>query len=232
LSEDLARGFRVGVGDNLTVSVLGRPVTARIANLRRVDWSTLELNFALVLSPGSLAGAPVTWLASVHLPAEDESAVLTAVTQTLPNASAVPVRDVLTAAGDVVRRIGAVFRAMAGVTLLTGVLVLAGALSAEQHRRIGDAVVYKVCGATRWNVLAVFGTEFLVVGAAAGGISCITGAAAAWGIVTGLLDLRFSLDPAALLGTVGLGVATTAGLGLLGTARALRHNVARTLREA
>ncbi|MDF1555806.1 MAG: FtsX-like permease family protein [Deferrisomatales bacterium] len=231
LTEDLARGFRVEVGDTLTLNVLGREITGEIVNLRRVDWSTLELNFAIVFSPGVLEAAPLTWMAAVHLPETAEAAVLRRVTEELPNVSAVQVREVLVGVVEVVRRIGAVFRAMAGVTLLTGVLVLAGALSAEQHRRIGEAVVYKVCGATRGDVLAVFGAEFLLVGAAAAAISCATGTAAAWGIVSGLMNLRFTFDPAVLLATVALGVGATAALGLLGTARALRQNVVRHLRE-
>src|SRR5665213_2019639 len=53
LDANLARGMNLKVGDTLTVNVLGREVTAAIANLREIDWSSLGINFALVLSPGT-----------------------------------------------------------------------------------------------------------------------------------------------------------------------------------
>ena len=57
---DLARGMGLAIGDTLTVNVLGRELTARIANLREIDWTSLGINFAIVLSPGALDGAPQT----------------------------------------------------------------------------------------------------------------------------------------------------------------------------
>ena len=68
---------------------------------------------------------------------------------------------------------------MGSVTVVAGFLVLAGALSADQHRRLRDAVVFKVCGATRWDLLGAFATEFALMGLAAGGVSAVTGTAAA-----------------------------------------------------
>ncbi|MBE0502438.1 MAG: hypothetical protein IBX47_13495, partial [Desulfuromonadales bacterium] len=65
LTADLGKGFGVTIGDTLTVNVLGRKVTATIANLRKVDWMTMELNFALLFSPGVLENAPQTHIAAV-----------------------------------------------------------------------------------------------------------------------------------------------------------------------
>jgi putative ABC transport system permease protein len=185
----------------------------------------------MVLSPGALEGAPLTYLAAVHLPETVEGAVLREVSRRLPNVSAVQIRDVLAAAARVIDRIGTVFRGMAGIALLAGALVLAGALSAEQHRRITEAVIYKVCGATRRDVLAVFGAEFLLAGVTAAVLSCVTGTVAAYAVVYGLMDLRFALYPTSLVLTALLATATTIGLGLLGTARALSRKPSQTLRE-
>ncbi|MBE0618242.1 MAG: hypothetical protein IH608_09995, partial [Proteobacteria bacterium] len=183
LTSDLAAGFGVGVGDTLTVNILGREVTAEIAALRDVEWTTLALNFALVFGPGVLEAAPQTYLASVYAPPEREEAVFQAVTGRFPNVSAVRVKEVLENASRVLGRIGIAFRAVGGVAVLTGLLVLAGALSADQHRRLRDAVIFKVCGATRADILTAFGAEFLVLGLAAGAVAALAGAGAAWAVV-------------------------------------------------
>jgi len=231
LTADLAEGFGLRLGDSLTVSVLGQEVTARIANLRDVDWSTLALNFALVFSPGVLEGAPQTNLAAVYVPAGQEESVFRAVTDRFPNVSAVRVKEVLENVSRMLVRIGTAFRAMGSVTVLAGFLVLAGAVAADQHRRLRDAVIFKVCGATRWDLLTAFAAEFALLGLAAGAVSAVTGTAAAWAVVTGVMKARFAFRPAAALITVGAGVALTLGLGLLGTARVLGRKPAPYLRN-
>jgi putative ABC transport system permease protein len=231
LTADLAQGFGVGIGDTINVNVLGREVTARIAALRQVDWSTLELNFALIFAPGLLEGAPQTYLAAIHVQPQGEAAVFRAVTRAFPNVSVIGTREVLTNVTRTLERIGTAFTTMGGLVLLSGLLVLAGAVSADQHRRIHDAVIFKVCGATRRDILAAFAAEFLLLGLCAGGLSALVGSLAAWGISKGLINTPFSLHPLALLATLLLGLLATLLLGLLGTWKALGQKPAALLRE-
>ncbi|MDO3377573.1 ABC transporter permease [Geoalkalibacter halelectricus] len=231
LTTDVAEGFGVGVGDTLTVNVLGREITAEIANLRRVDWSTLDLNFALLFAPGTLEGAPHTHIATVYIAAEEETALLRAITDRFPNVSAIGTRDVLANVARTIERIGLVFQAVAAVALVTGFLVLAGALSADQHRRIHDAVIFKVCGATRRDILSAFAAEFLLLGLAAAAISALVGGLAAWGILEGLMNTPFHLSKTTVAMTLGLGLILTLILGLAGTWKALGQKPAVYLRE-
>ena len=65
---ELAKGLALKVGDTVTVNVLGRNVTAKVANLRDVKWESLALNFVMVFSPNVLRAAPHNVLATVTLP--------------------------------------------------------------------------------------------------------------------------------------------------------------------
>ena len=80
------------VGDTVTVSVLGREITARIANLRAVEWRSLSINFVMVFSPSAFKGAPHAWLATLADPgssAAGESKVLNEVTKAFPAVTSV-----------------------------------------------------------------------------------------------------------------------------------------------
>ncbi|WP_303722966.1 ABC transporter permease [Malonomonas rubra] len=231
LTADLAEGFGIGIGDSLSVNVLGREVTAEIANLRNVDWSSLNLNFALLFSPGVLEKAPQTHLAAVYVDPQREEQVYRAVTKNFPNISVISTREVLKNVSNTLGRIGAAFQGMAGVALLTGFLVLAGAVSADQHRRILDAVIFKVCGATRRDILMTFSTEFALLGLIAGLLSALTGGLAAFSILKGPLEAPFHLHPQVILVTLLAGIVLTLLFGLLGTWKALGKKPAALLRS-
>ncbi len=231
LTADLAKGFNLAVGDSLTVNVLGRSITAKVSNLRSVDWSSLELNFAILFSPGVLENAPQTHLAAAHVSAAGEDEVFRAITAQFPNISAISTRELLSNVSRTLDRIGSAFNAMAAVTLLSGFLVLAGAVSADQHRRIHDAVIFKVCGATRRDILLAFAAEFVILGLAAGIISAIAGGLAAAAILKGPMDIAFSPHPLVILATLAAGIALTLLLGLAGTWKALGQKPATYLRD-
>ena len=97
---NLAKGWGVGLGDTLRVNVLGRDIDLKIASLREIAWRSLSLNFTMVASPGLLARAPHTHLATVYADAGHEAGVLRAVTDALPNVSGIRVADVLGAVAD------------------------------------------------------------------------------------------------------------------------------------
>src|SRR5207244_11967289 len=144
------------VGDTLTVNLLGREITAAIANLRSIDWERLGINFTLVFAPGTLEGAPQTHLAAVYLPRAEEEELVRAVTDRFPNVLAIRVREALAAFDRLVGTIGNAVRLTALVAVAAGTLVLGGAIAAGHHRRVYDAVVLKVLGATRVMIANAF----------------------------------------------------------------------------
>lgn len=230
LTADLARGFGVDVGDSLTVNVLGRNITGTIASLREVNWQSLAMQFAIIFSPGTLDRAPQTWLGAAYGTDPGEE-LFTRITRTYPDVAVVTIRDVLDTATQVMQRTVLVFQVMAGVALAVGLLVLAGAFSADQHRRIYDCVLYKVCGATRGDIVGILIAEFSLAGLFTGLGSLVLGTLTAWGVVQGLMRMAFVPDYAVGFGTVAGGVLVSLLVGLLGTWRALGQKAAPHLRN-
>jgi putative ABC transport system permease protein len=228
---NIARGFGLAIGDSITVNVLGRDIDLQVANLRRIDWRSLGMNFTLVVSPGLLERAPHTFIATVAVPEAREGGLLRAVTDALPNVSAIRVRDALEAVAALVARLGAALSATGGVALAAGALVLAGAVAAGQARRIRDSVVLKTLGASRAQIRRAFLVEFTAIGVAAGVLAALVGTAAAWGVTTYVMRSEFVFLPATLGGTILACALLTAVFGWLGTGAALRARPAPLLRN-
>jgi putative ABC transport system permease protein len=230
LTSDLAEGFGVDLGDTLTVNVLGRNITGTIASIREVDWRTLAMQFAIIFSPGTLDRAPQTWLGAAYGQG-GEDGLFASVTEAYPEVAVITIREVLDNAALLMTRTARIFQVMAAVALLVGFLVLAGAFSADQHRRIYDSVIYKVCGATRGDILSILVAEFSLAGLFTGLGSLVLGTLTAWGVVQGLLRMQFTPDLWTGLATVLAGVGISLAMGLLGTWRVLGRKAAPFLRN-
>ncbi|HXP31842.1 MAG TPA: FtsX-like permease family protein [Stellaceae bacterium] len=228
---ELARGMGLKIGDTLTVNVLGRELTARIANLREIDWTSLGLNFAIVLSPGTLDGAPQTHIATARTAPGSEAALARAVSQRFPNVSAISVRDALANLAGVIDAIAAALTAIAALALAAGILVLAGAVAAGHRRRVYDAVVLKVLGATRRDITRAYLIEYGLLGLAAAVLAAGIGTLAAWLVLTRVMGTEWSFRPGAVAATVALATLLTLFLGYAGTWRALGAKPAPYLRN-
>ena len=232
---DLAEELGLEVGDPVVVNVLGREIAATIANLRTVDWETLGINFVMVFSPATFAGAPHAHLATLAFPGgadtAREVALLAEVGRAFPTVTAVRVKEALEAVNDLVGDLAIAVRAAASIALLASVLVLAGALAASHASRIYDAVVLKTLGATRRRLIAAFALEYLILGLATAAFAVVAGALAAWGVLAGVMDIPFSLLPGPAIGAVAAALAVTVGLGLVGTWRVLGVSAAPVLRD-
>jgi putative ABC transport system permease protein len=229
--EALARGMGLKVGDTLTVNLLGREITATIANLRAIDWERLGINFALVFAPGTLENAPQTRLAAVYVSQDEEEKLVRAVTDRFPNISAIHVREALAAVDRIIGMIGNAIRLTALVTVGAGALVLGGAVAAGHRRRVYDAVVLKVLGGTRGMITRAFLIENGITGLLAALVAGALGTVAAFFLVTRLMKIDWVFLPGPLLWTVGLAALLTAALGFAGTWRALGAKPASYLRN-
>jgi putative ABC transport system permease protein len=226
-----AQSFGVGVGDTLTVNILGRDITARIANLQRHQWGTLRMNFVVVLSPGAVENAPQTNLATVRLTPSREARLERTITDRFTNVTAIRVRDVLETVGEILSRLGGAIRITAGITILSGTLVLAGAVAAGHRRRVYDAVVLKVLGATRRDVLGAYLIEFGLLGLATSVIAAVLGTFAGAIVVTELMHFDWVFLPAVVVVTTLICIALTLAFGFFGTWRALGQRAAPLLRN-
>lgn len=231
LVQGVANGLGVGIGDTVTVNVLGRDITGTVANLREVDWSTLSMNFSFIFSENALAGAPRSWIATVAVPPGGETRLERAVAQAAPNAAAIRVREAIETVNQLISAAAQAIRAAAAVTLVAGVLVLSGAIAAGRRRRVYEAVVLKVLGAVRSDVLRAYLLEYGLIGAATGVIAAAVGSVAAWGVITFVMRGQWEFLPNVVLATVVGCVALTLALGFLGTWRALGARASGFLRN-
>ncbi len=231
LGRHVARGFGVGVGDTLTFNILGREVTATIANLRNIDWASLAMNFTIVFAPGTLEAAPQTHIATVKAATDAEDALQRAVTARFANVTAIRVKDALDAAARVLTGIATATAIVTAVVLVAGILVLGGAIAAGHQRRIYDAAILKVLGARRRQMFAVFAIEYAAIGLITALVATVAGSAAAYAVLTHVMHSSWTPLPTTLTLTIFISMVVILFSGFAGTWRALGEKTAPVLRR-
>lgn len=236
MEADVAAGIGVSIGDSVTLNVMGRNITAKVANLRRVNWRSMGINFVFVFSPNTFAGAPHMFMATAAFPDggsnERELSLLQKVAQAFPTVTTIRVKDTLETVARITDQLAFAIRGATSVALLAAVLVLAGAIAAGQRARIYDAVVLKTLGATRWRLMLAYLLEYGLLGLSTAVFGILAGAIAAFAIVTRVMRLdHFVWDWAGAAQAAGIALAITLTLGLAGTWRVLGQKPARRLRD-
>jgi len=190
-----------------------------------VKWESLSLNFVMVFSPNTLAGAPHNLLATITLPKDAglaaEAKLTRAIGRAFPATTAVRVKDAIEAFNVIFQRVMTAVRAAGSVTLLAGALVLAGALATAQRRRIKQAVILKALGATRRRILTSHLLEYLILAVLTSVIALLIGSLAAQITVSSIMDFDFTFSGRTAVEALLLATILVALFGGYGTWRVL-----------
>ncbi len=232
VDEGVAAELGVSLGDHIVWDVQGIEIRTVIASLREIDWGRLEPNFFVVFEPGALERAPqmMATLARIDDPA-NRGTVQRRLAESFPNVTSLDLSLLQNAIQNIIDRVALAIRFMAGFSLLTGAIVLIGAVSTNRFQRIREAVLLKTLGATRRQVLRIILTEYAALGLLATSISVVLASAAGWALATFVFDTRFRVPlPQLVAVTSGL-VALTLGVGLWSSATILKRTPLEVLRS-
>ncbi len=232
---DQAKAIGLKVGDTVRISLLGTEREARVASLRRIDWTSFGFNYGLVFSPNALADAPHTYAATITLAAPEKRqavrrAILSGLVKALPESSVIEVGPVLGQARALLGQVGTAIFAAASVAVLAGLAVLAGAIAAARAARQYDSVILRVLGASRGQLLALLAAEYALLCAVLAAVALALGGGTAWLVIVQLFEFEWAPDWGRVFGVLAGGVALVMALAVAGSLSVLRTRPAEALR--
>ncbi|WP_128893122.1 ABC transporter permease [Erythrobacter sp. HKB08] len=228
---EFAETIGLEVGDILTVGVLGVERTARVANLRQIDWESMGFNYVLVFSPNALRDAPHNFAATIELTEGTPTGpLLRGLVQALPSASVIEIGGVLEQARTILTQVGVATFAAASVAVLAGLAVLIGAIAAARAARTYDTVVLRVLGASRRQVLLMQLAEYGLLALVLAGVALAIGTGLGWLVITQLFEFDWLPDWGEILAVLGAGLLFVLVFALAGSLPLLRAKPAQALR--
>ena len=232
LTLDVANDMHVTRGSRIDWDVQGQQVATRLVAIRDVDWARFEPNFFVVFSSAALAHAPASWVILTRIDDAGQRAVLQrAIAERYSNVLAFDVALIQRTVERILGKVAIAVRFMAAFSLVTGALVLLGAVSAGRLQRIREGALLKALGATRRQLSRILLTEYLSLGALSALVGIGLATLGAWGFVHFVLTLDFAL-PWASLGVVFLATALLVTvIGLTASREVFRRTAMDVLRE-
>ncbi|MDT0647799.1 FtsX-like permease family protein [Zunongwangia sp. F260] len=165
ISDNFAEDARVSIGDELTFNVQGVLLPVVVGSVRTVDWARMQLNFSIVFPEGVLEDAPQFRVLSTKASSQESSAALQQqLVQNFPNVTVIDVRQVLSVIENILDKISWLINFMAFFSILTGIIVLLGAVRTSKYQRIRESVLLRTIGAKNTQILKITALEYLYLG--------------------------------------------------------------------
>lgn len=206
LEVGIAKTLKLKLGDQMTFELAGERVTAPITSLRKLDWSSMKVNFFVLMPPGMLTEMPQSWITSYY-----QSAALEGLdyrlSQSYPNLTIVDVATSLRQIQDVLDRLSSVLGLLFAFTIAAAVLVLLAAIAATQDERFRSAALLKAVGASRHLLGRIALAELLVIGVLAGTFAGLAAGMSAWALGRFVLEIEFHAFAWSLVMGITFGVA-------------------------
>lgn len=165
ISDNFAEDAKVDVGDRLSFNVQGVIMNTIVGSVRTVDWSQMQPNFSVVFPKGILENAPQFRVITTKIANEDASAALQQeLVRLFPNISIIDLRQVLSVVEDILNKIAWLINFMAFFSILTGIIVLLGAVRTSKFQRIKESVLLRTIGARSKQILKILALEYFYLG--------------------------------------------------------------------
>lgn len=232
IERELAKDMQLGLGDTIEFDVQGVPMETRITSIREVEWRRLEPNFFMVFPEGALEAAPKFFVVATRAETPADSARLQqAVVSALPNVSAIDLALILQTLDGIFSKVQFVIQFMALFTVITGVIVLAGAILSGRYQRLRETVLLRTLGANRGQLIRIQMVEYAILGALASVVGCALALGANALLAHFVFETTGVIAPLTLLGATAAVMAVTLATGLLSNRGVADHPPLEVLRQ-
>ncbi|PQJ80891.1 hypothetical protein BTO18_03630 [Polaribacter porphyrae] len=165
ISESLARDANLKLEDKVTFNIQGVLMDTKVGSIRKVDWSSMQVNFLILFPTGVLEKAPQFNVMTTYAPNEEVSADLQRnLVKNFPNVTILDLRQVFTIIEDILNKVSWVINFMAFFSILTGFIVLIGSVRNSKYQRIKESVLLRTLGAKSKQILQITALEYVYLG--------------------------------------------------------------------
>ena len=195
IGNKIAKGLNIKIGDKIKFNILGRNLEAKVFNTREIIWQNMDINFIFILSKSSIENAPHSWIASTTNDDKQKNFdLIEAINSTFPNISSISIEESYMAIKSILNLLIIVINSIAFVTLLSGIIVLAGILNVSKKDKLYEVAILKILGTSPKKIMFLWLQEYLLIGFIASVISLFIGMTVSFILVNYIFKIEYYLN--------------------------------------
>lgn len=230
VEQKLADNLNIKLGDMLIFTVGSAQVSARVANLRSLQWDTMKPNFYMIFSPGTLDDFPATYLTSFYLPDTGKS-LLNQLLKTYPATTILEVDQILKQFKTILKQLTQAVNLLLYFALSAGFVVLFAAVYATLDNRIHEGALMRTLGARRGWLRKTHLIEFGLLGAVAGLLAATISQAILYVLYSQVMHIPFQVAVSTWLFLPIIGAVLVGIAGFWGVREVVNQSPMRVLRR-
>ena len=233
IEEGLQTDRGLSVGDLVRFDVLGRPIEARVTSVRAVDWDDSRSGgFMFVFRPGSLEGAPHSYVAFMKGPSDREARARLQrdLAEEYANVSVIDGLEVIRTVRRVLDYVTMTISVVGGIALFSGTLILVGAVAMTKFQRLYESAILKTLGANTRLLTTMLALEYGVLGALAGAVGSVGALGLSWVLTRQVFEVAWFASPLTSAGGMLLTALVVGVVGVVSSIDVLRRKPLATLR--
>ncbi|MDN5201326.1 ABC transporter permease [Fulvivirgaceae bacterium BMA10] len=232
VAESMASLIHVDLGDEIVFNVHGLPLKTYVGGVVKTDWQRIQNNFMFIFPAGVLERAPQYYALLAKSPDKNVTAAFQQnLARNFPNVSSLDLRIILRTLDEIIDKISFVVRFMALFSIVTGLIVLAGAISNSKYARIKENTLLRTLGALKKQLKQITIIEYAYLGLFAGATGTFLAVFASWGLSIYFFDIIFLPNFFDMAGTLAVIISSTILVGWLNTRRIIKTPPLEVLRK-
>jgi len=209
LDQKNAKDLGINIGDEITLSILGREVNGIVKNFRQVDYRTIGTNFAIMINSAFAEKLPFEYIGTLKSSLSSDE-VQSLVVAEFPTISAIKIERILSKVSAMMNKIFLAVSAISLIVIVIGMIVIVSAVMVQTTQRKYNNLIYKILGVDFSTIVKATTLEFALIYFALISFSVGAASLASYFVIEHIfiIGLSWSFD-------IGLTLALTASTGVI-----------------
>ncbi|MCX7243829.1 MAG: ABC transporter permease [Polaromonas sp.] len=239
IEQGLADTLGLKLGDTLRFDIGGVLSEARITSMRKVDWTSMRVNFFVIYPVSELADVPLSYISAFRAPlplpvtaGQRKPSFDNDLVRAFPNITNIDTSSTLIQVQRVLDQVIRAIEFLFGFTLAAGLVVLFAAVTATREERAREFAIMRAVGARSSLLRQVQRAELAGVGLLAGFLASAVAVAVGWALARYVFNFAWTASWLVLvLGSLA-GAVLALAAGWWGLRSVLNTPVVQTLRQS
>ncbi len=190
IEQRIAKDLGIEIGDTVTYAVGETQIQAKVINLRKVEWDTMNPNFFMIFAPHDLDQYSTTYLTSFYM-SDEQQPVLRQLLRTYPHITLLEVDLILSQLRKIIKQVSMAVEYILYLSLAAGLMVLFAAVYASMDERVYLGVILRSFGASRMMIRIAQISEFFSLGLISGVLAVVLSEIINWSVYRWVFELQY-----------------------------------------